>query len=478
MEIEPVVGLEVHAELSTKSKMFCGCPTGFGVSPNTEVCPVCLGLPGVLPVVNEEALKIGIRTSLALNCHINRHTRFDRKNYYYPDLPKNYQISQQYFPIGVGGHIEIEVGEEIKKVRINNVHLEEDAGKNLHEEGKDFSLVDLNRTGVPLLEIVTEPDMRNIEEVESFMNELRNILIYVNASDCKMEEGHLRFEANVSVKEKKEKKLGPRVEMKNLNSFKAVLQSLKFEIERQSKRLLKGEKILQETRLWDEEKGKTFPMRSKEEAKDYRYFPEPDIPPFEISEDLINRIKEEIPELPLLKRKRYIEEYGIGKREAKILSENKELSFFFEKTVEIFPHHRIVSNWIIGPVTRELNERGKNINEAKLTPEKLYKILDMLDKNIITQTNAKYCLHEVFDKGLDPEKIVEIRGWKQMNDEGEIGEIVRKVLNSNPNAVKDFKEGKSKAIGFLIGQVMRESGGKANPGKVREILEKKLKKLK
>ena len=474
MEIEPVIGLEIHTELSTQSKMFCHCSTRFGAPPNTQVCPVCLGLPGVLPVVNKEAVRIGVKTCLALNCKINRYTRFDRKNYYYPDLPKNYQISQQYIPIGVEGWVEFEVGEAVKKVRIHNIHLEEDAGKNIHEERKNFSLVDLNRAGIPLLEIVTYPDMRSVEEVDSFMNELRNILIYIGASNCKMEEGHLRFEANISVREKGSETLGPKVEMKNLNSFKAVLQALEYEIKRQGERLRRGEPIHQETRLWNEEEGKSFPMRFKEEAQDYRYFPEPDIPPLEISEEMIEEIKATLPELPLRKKRRFIEEYGLNRKEAEILTEEKEISQFFEETVKIYPNPKKVVNWLIGPVMRELNERGITVRESKITPGKLAKIIGMVEDSLITQTNAKYCLHEVFDSGEEPEKIVDKRGWKQVTDTGEIEKIVSEAIQKNPRAVKDLRNGKKQALGFLIGQVMRLSQGKANPGKVREILEREL----
>lgn len=474
MDIESVIGLEIHTELSTRSKMFCSCSTRFGASPNTQVCPVCLGLPGVLPVVNEEAVKIGIKTCLALNCKINKYTRFDRKNYYYPDLPKNYQISQQYIPIGVDGWVEFEVGGEVKRVRIHNIHLEEDEGKNVHEEGKNFSLVDLNRAGIPLLEIVTYPDMRSMEEVNSFMNELRNILIYIGASNCKMEEGHLRFEANVSVRRKGDEKLGPKVEMKNLNSFKSVLQALEYEIERQGDRLRRGEPVHQETRLWNEEKGESYPMRFKEEAQDYRYFPEPDIPPLEISEALIEEIRATLPELPLKKRERFIKEYGLSRKEAEILVEEQEISCFFEEVVKISPHPRLVVNWIMGPVMRELNERGLTIGESKITAAKLARLLEMVKGNLITQTNAKYCLHEIFDSGEEPEEIVQKRGWKQVTNEEEIEKIVREAIRRNPRAVEDINKGKKTAFGFLIGQVMKLSQGKANPGKVREILEREL----
>jgi len=474
MEIEPVIGLEVHVELATKSKMFCGCPTTFGGTPNSQVCPVCLGLPGVLPVVNREAVKIGIKTALALNCKINRYTLFDRKNYYYPDLPKNYQISQQYHPLGVEGWVDIEVDGFWKKIRIHNIHLEEDAGKNVHEEGKNYSLVDLNRAGIPLLEIVTYPDMRSLRELEVFMNTLRMILIYIGASDCKMEEGHLRFEANISVRRKGEEKLGPKVEMKNLNSFKIVLRAVEYEIKRQSELLEKGEKILQETRLWDEERGISLPMRFKEEAQDYRYFPEPDIPPLNISEEWIEEIKKELPELPHIKKKRFKEELGLGEKEAETLVSDVELAKFFEETLKSYKNVRNLVNWMVGPVLRELNERKISISESLLKPERLIKIMEMVEKSLITQTNAKYCLREVFETGKEPEEIVKEKGWIQVMDAGEIEKWVEEAIKGNPKAVEDYRKGKKQALSFLIGQVMKLSRGKANPQKVREILESKL----
>ena len=474
MEIEPVIGLEVHVELATRSKMFCGCSTEFGGEPNSRVCPVCLGLPGVLPVVNREAVKIGIKTALALNCEISRLSLFDRKNYYYPDLPKNYQISQQYHPLGREGWVEIDTGENTKRVRIHNIHLEEDAGKNLHEEGADYSLVDLNRAGIPLLEIVTYPDMNRLEEVRVFMETLRNILLYIGASDCRMEQGHLRFEANISVRRKGENKLGPKVEMKNLNSFRMVMRALEYEFKRQSELFIKGERILQETRLWDEERGRSFPMRYKEEAQDYRYFPEPDIPPLRISPEWIEEIKRELPELPHLKKRRYREEFGLSEREAGIIIGDKDLSDFFERTISLYPRVKVVVNWLISSVLRELNERKKGIRETPLSPEYLVKILRMLEKGVITQTNAKYCLREVFDTGKDPEKIVEEKGWIQVTDEGAIEEWVREVIEKNPQAVNDYQSGKKTALSFLVGQVMRLSRGKANPQKVQELLREKL----
>lgn len=474
MEIEPVIGLEVHVELATRSKMFCGCSTKFGEEPNSQVCPVCLGLPGVLPVVNREAVRIGIKTALALNCQVAEITLFDRKNYYYPDLPKNYQISQQYHPLGVEGWVEIDRGKDTKRIRIHNLHLEEDAGKNLHEEGENYSLVDLNRAGIPLLEIVTYPDMNELEEVKVFMETLRNILIYIGASDCRMEQGHLRFEANISVRRKGEKELGPKVEIKNLNSFRMVLQALEYEIERQKELLLRGERILQETRLWDEERNISLPMRFKEEAQDYRYFPEPDIPPLRISSEWIEEIRRELPELPHLKKRRYIRELGISEKEAEIITGDKDLSEFFERTLALYSQVKPVVNWITGPVLRELNERKKGISETSLSPEYLAIILQMLEKKLITQTNAKYCLREVFNTGKNPEEIVREKGWIQVSDEETIEAWVREVIESNPQAVKDYQSGKKSAISFLVGQVMKLSRGKANPQKVQELLREKL----
>lgn len=477
MKYEPVIGLEIHSELATETKLFCGCSTKFGASPNSQVCPVCMGLPGVLPVVNEKAVEYMLKIALVLNCKIIQKTKFDRKNYYYPDLPKNYQISQQYFPFAKDGFLEITVGGTKKRVGIGNIHLEEDAGKNIHPEGENYSLVDLNRTGIPLVEIVTNPDMRSLEEVETFMNTLRTLLLYTEVSDCKMEEGSLRFEANISVREKGSDILPPRVEIKNLNSFKIVMSAAKHEIERQSKQLEKGEKVLQQTRLWDEKKQRTYPMRGKEEAQDYRYFPEPDLPTISISGADIKETKKNLPELPGIRKERFIKKYGLTEYDTDILISSKDTADFFEECLKVkgFNPPKEIANWIIGPVTRYLNEYNIGISETKLTPQLLVGITTYVHEGVINQNTAKKILPEILGKGKRPEQVIKEKSLTQVTDKDEISEIVDKVLKENPEAVNDFKEGKSKAIGFLVGQVMRSSKGKANPNIVNKLLKEKLK---
>ncbi|MBU0534198.1 MAG: Asp-tRNA(Asn)/Glu-tRNA(Gln) amidotransferase subunit GatB [Candidatus Omnitrophica bacterium] len=483
MTYEPVIGLEIHAELATETKLFCGCSTKFGSPPNSQVCPVCMGLPGVLPVVNEKAVEYMIRTALALNCIITHLTKFDRKNYYYPDLPKNYQISQQYLPFAKDGFLEIKLGDKIKRIGVDNIHLEEDAGKNIHLENGQASLVDLNRTGIPLIEIVTKPDMRSLEEVEVFMNNLRDILLYIGISDCKMEEGSLRFEANISVREKGEDILSPRVEIKNLNSFKIVLAAIKYEVERQKETLEKGEKVSQETRLWDEEGQKTHPMRSKEEAHDYRYFPEPDLPPLFISDEEIERIKKELPELPNARKERFAVEYGLTEYDSNILISNKETADFFEECLKEFNQSRSdnigakeIANWLIGPVAGYLNEHNITITESKLTSEHLISLLTLVKEGKINQNTAKNILTKIFEKGKHPQEIVKENGLAQVTDEEELSQAVDKVLKENQQVIDDFKKGKTNAFGFLVGQVMKSTKGKANPKIVNELLNQKLKK--
>jgi aspartyl-tRNA(Asn)/glutamyl-tRNA(Gln) amidotransferase subunit B len=482
MRYEPVIGLEIHAELATATKLFCGCSTKFGAPANSQVCPICMGHPGVLPVVNERAVEYMVRISLALNCKITNLTKFDRKNYYYPDLPKNYQISQQYFPFAKDGFLEIKTGETLKLIGIDNIHLEEDAGKNIHPEGKLFSLVDLNRTGIPLVEIVTKPDLRDTKEVEIFMNNLREILLYIEISDCKMQEGSLRFEANISVREKGQTHLPPRVEIKNLNSFKIVLSAIKYEIERQKETLKKGEKVLQETRLWDEEKQITHPMRSKEEAQDYRYFPEPDLPPLFIQDEEIERTKKTLPELPSVRLERFRDKYGLTEYDSSILISSKDTADFFEECLKEFNRScpdnvgaKEIANWLIGPVMRHLNERNATISESKITPHHLISLLKLIKGGKINQNTAKNILAEIFEGGKSPEELVKKRGLTQVTDEEEISSIIDNVLKDNPEARDDFKKGKTKAFGFLVGQVMRLTKGKANPKIVNELLNRKFK---
>ncbi|MDD5454342.1 MAG: Asp-tRNA(Asn)/Glu-tRNA(Gln) amidotransferase subunit GatB [Candidatus Ratteibacteria bacterium] len=496
MTYEPIIGLEIHSELATATKLFCSCPTKFGAPANSQVCPICMGHPGTLPVVNEKAVEYMVRTALALNCKIAEITTFDRKNYYYPDLPKNYQVSQQYHPFGKDGFLEIKTGNGAKRIGLDNIHLEEDAGKNVHPEGKSVSFVDINRAGIPLVEIVTKPDLRDVEEVEIFMNDLRNILLYTGVSDCKMQEGSLRFEANISVRERGQNYMPPRVEIKNLNSFKIVLSAVKHEIGRQMKMLEKKETVLRETRLWDDEKQITRPMRSKEEAHDYRYFPEPDLPPLFISQEEIEKIKKELPELPNARKERFAVDYGLTEYDSNLLTSSKEMADFFEESLKVFNQlHPVrnspdiasgrtisngakeIANWLIGPVTRYLNEHNISIKETKLTPELLVGITTYVHEGIINQNTAKNILPEILEKGKSPEELIKEKGLTQVTDEGEISRAVDKVLQANQQAVKDFQNGKTETLGFLVGQVMKITKGKANPKIAGELIKKGLKNL-
>lgn len=476
MDYEPVIGLEVHAELDTDTKLFCGCQATFGADPNTRTCQICLGMPGTLPVMNRKAFEYVLRASLALNCKINRRTTFDRKNYYYPDLPKNYQISQDIAPVGVDGEIIIPVDGEMKRVRIVNVHIEEDAGKLLHPEDspRAGSLVDLNRAGVPLAEIVTAPDMRNVEEVESFMETLRNILLYTGVSDCKMQEGSLRFEASVSLRPVGEEKLGNRVEIKNLNSMSAVIKALRFEIERQAEELNSGGKIDQETRLWHEEEGRSARMRSKEFAHDYRYFPEPDLVPVEISEEYIEKIRQSIPELPALRAKRFIDSHKLSRHEARILTSSRSLADFFERCLELLNEPRLLSNWISNQLLAIMNQKGVTPETLTLKPEHFAGLMKLVSDGTISAKNAVDILPELLDSGRAPEEIVEERGLKQISGSDELEQMVEQVISENTKAAEDCKAGKKQALNALLGGVMRLTKGRANPGVVKELIEKKL----
>lgn len=479
MAYEVVIGLETHAELSTVTKLFCGCNTKFGAEPNTQICPICLGMPGVLPVVNKKAFEYALKAALALNCTINRYTNFDRKSYYYPDLPKNYQVSQNYYNLGVDGFIIIEVNNAIQKIRIHNVHLEEEAGKLIHpaEAGADYSLIDFNRAGIPLLEIVSYPDMRNIAEVESYMQTLRKIIFYTGISDCKMQEGSLRFEASISLRKTGEKKLGNRVEIKNLNSMKSVLKAIEYEISRQSELLNRGEMIERETRLWDEIRGRSVRMRSKEEAQDYRYFPEPDLLPFVIDEKWMCSIKDTIPELPLERKQRFVASFQLSNYDADLLTEDKILSDFFEECVKVVNLPKAFCNWIINDLLREVKEKRLDIASLKMKPEQLASLVGMIDDGTISNTIAKEVFSEMIDTGKEPKTIIVEKKLAQISDEWQIIEIVDKVIVSHPNAIEDYKKGKKNAIAFIIGQVMKESKGMANPKIVNEILKSKLKGL-
>ncbi len=475
MKYELVMGLETHAELDTESKLFCGCSTKFGSEPNTQTCPVCLGLPGVLPVMNKKAFEHSLKAALSLSCEISEFTNFDRKSYYYPDLPKNYQTSQNYFNIGNNGYVDIVVKGKEKRINIHNVHLEEEAGKLVHPEtsGANYSLVDFNRAGVPLLEIVTQPDMRSVEEVESYMQTLRNILLYIGVSDCKMQEGSLRFEASISLREEGSNVLGNRVEIKNLNSMKAVLKVLAYDMSRQSSLLDKGEDVLMETRLWDDVDFVSRRMRSKEEAHDYRYFPEPDLVPVWIDQEWIDETRATIPELPVSKRQRFVNEYTISDYDAGILTEDKLLADYFEECVKMSQDSpKELSNWIINDVLRELNERKTNVQDFIVSPKMLVELVKI--KPTIGSSIAKDVFVEMINTGKTAPSIVKEKNLTQMDDVSELNDIVTKVIEENPKAAEDYGKGKKSALTFLIGQTMKVTKGKANPKILTEIFKGKL----
>ena len=475
MKYEVVIGLETHAELDTESKLFCGCSTKFGSEPNTQTCPVCLGLPGVLPVMNKKAFGYSLKAAVTLHCEINQFTNFDRKSYYYPDLPKNYQTSQNYFNIGNNGYVDMVVDGKGKRINIHNVHLEEEAGKLVHPEASDanYSLVDFNRAGVPLLEIVTQPDMRSIEEVESYMHTLRNILLYIGVSDCKMQEGSLRFEASISLREHGSTVLGNRVEIKNLNSMKAVLKVLAYEMSRQSSLLDDGKEILLETRLWDDVDAVSRRMRTKEDAHDYRYFPEPDLVPFWINQEWIDETETTIPELPVSKRQRFVKEYSLSDYDAGILTDDKSLADYFEECVGLSQDSpKELSNWIINDVLRELNERKVYVQDFTVTPETLVGLIKI--KPTIGNSIAKEVFVEMANTGKDAPTIVREKDLTQMDDTSELNEIVIKIVEENPKAVEDYGLGKKNALAFLIGQTMKITKGKANPKILTELFKQRL----
>ncbi|MBS1259694.1 MAG: Aspartyl/glutamyl-tRNA(Asn/Gln) amidotransferase subunit B [Candidatus Scalindua arabica] len=475
MKYEVVIGLETHAELDTESKLFCGCSTKFGSEPNTQTCPVCLGLPGVLPVMNKKAFEHSLKAALSLSCKISEFTNFDRKSYYYPDLPKNYQTSQNYFNIGNNGYVDIIVKGKEKRIDIHNVHLEEEAGKLVHPEtsGANYSLVDFNRAGVPLLEIVTQPDMRSVEEVESYMQTLRNILLYIGVSDCKMQEGSLRFEASISLRENGSNVLGNRVEIKNLNSMKAVLKVLAYEISRQSSLLDKGEDVLMETRLWDDVDSVSRRMRSKEEAHDYRYFPEPDLVPVWIDQEWIDETRTTIPELPVSKRQRFVNEYTISDYDAGILTDDMHLADYFEECIGLSPDSpKELSNWIINDVLRELNERKTKVQDFVVSPKMLVELVKI--KPTIGSSIAKDVFGEMINTGKTAPSIVKEKNLTQMDDVSELNDIVTKVIEENPKAAEDYGKGKKSALTFLIGQTMKVTKGKANPKILTEIFKEEL----
>jgi aspartyl-tRNA(Asn)/glutamyl-tRNA(Gln) amidotransferase subunit B len=474
MIFETVIGVEVHAQLRTNSKMFCGCGTTFGLSANSQTCPVCLGLPGSLPVINQAAVEMAVRAGLALNCTIATNNRFARKNYFYPDLPKGYQISQYELPICQHGWIEIRDGRGTKQIRIRRAHLEEDAGKNIHQTGTSGSRVDLNRAGTPLLEIVTEPDMRSADEVVAYLKGLREILMYLDVCDGNMEEGSFRCEPNLSLRPSGRQEFGTKVELKNINSFKYVKDAVEYEIKRQTKVLNEGGTIRQETRLWNIERGETAVMRSKEEAHDYRYFPDPDLVPLKLDNEWIQGFRTALPELPAVRTKRFMSDYGLPEYDATILTASKGMADYFEVCVKQFNQPKTVSNWVMGELMRELNNSGTDISASPITPERLVSLLQMVGKGIISLKVAREIFPELYSSGKTPEQIVQEKGLTQVSDEGALAKIIEEVLGKNPGQVAQFKEGKQQVLGFLVGQVMKASGGKANPGKVNELLKNKL----
>ena len=474
---ETVIGLEVHVELKTRSKIFCDSTTEFGGEPNTHVCPVCLGLPGVLPVVNKTVVEYAIRAALALNCQIAGFSKFDRKNYYYPDMPKNYQISQYDLPIAGHGYLDIDVNNEVRRIGITRLHMEEDAGKLVHQgtiTTTPYSLVDYNRAGVPLVEIVSGPDLRSPEEARVYMEKLKTIIQYTGVSDCKMEEGSLRCDANMSIRPVGSEQFGTKTEIKNLNSFKALYRALSYEVERQTGVLNKGGRIVQETRTWDEREGVTLPLRSKEYAHDYRYFPDPDLVPMIIDPEWVEDIRRSLPELPDARRERYMQEYGLPGYDAGILTSTKELADFFESCVSAYPNPKAVSNWMMGDLSRLLNAGGVELTACKIKPAQMASLLQLMDEGIISGRIAKTVFEEMFASGKDPGDIVKEKGLVQISDKSAIMAVVEDVLAKNPKSAADFRAGKERALGFLVGQVMKTTRGKANPELVDKLLKEKL----
>jgi aspartyl-tRNA(Asn)/glutamyl-tRNA(Gln) amidotransferase subunit B len=469
---EIVIGLEVHVELQTKTKIFCGCATGFGAEPNTQTCPICLGHPGTLPVLNRQAVEYALKAAMALNCEIGSVSRFDRKNYFYPDLPKAYQISQFDHPIGVNGYMDIEVDGRTKRIGIHRLHLEEDAGKLTHEP--DGSLVDLNRTGTPLIEIVSEPDFRSPEEAVAYLEKLKSIMEYCGVSDVKMEQGSLRCDANISIRPVGETKLGTKTELKNMNSFRTVLRGLQYEAARQIDVVESGGTIVQETRRWDEAQGKTISMRSKEEAQDYRYFPDPDLVIVEIDEAWKERVRASIPELPDARKARYVSEYGLTPYDAGVLTSSVKLSDLFEDTLKHTADAKAAANWLMTDLLGYLNQNGLELSDVKLTGRGLGEMISLIGSGTISGKIAKTVFKEMLETGKPPKTIVEEQGLVQISDEGAILEVVDRVIAANPQSVADYKAGKEKAIGFLVGQVMRETKGKANPGLVNKLIAERL----
>jgi len=476
MEYEAVIGLEVHAQLLTHSKIFCGCSTKFGTPPNTHTCPVCLGMPGVLPVLNRKVVDFTIRLALATHCQIARISRFARKNYFYPDLPKGYQISQYELPVAQHGWLDIEVNGKSMRIGITRIHLEEDAGKLIHDESQPLSYVDFNRTGVPLVEIVSEPDIRTPEEAATYLKKLRDIVRYLEICDGNMDEGSLRCDANISLRPTGSEGLGVKTELKNMNSFRFVQRALEYEIKRQRAILEQGGTLVQETRLWDSDKGVTHGMRGKEEAHDYRYFPDPDLVPVLIEDEWIEKVRQGLPELPDAKKARFVKEYELPEQDGIVITGSKELADYFEACVARFPQPKKVSNWIMVELLRELKRDDREIDKCPVTPQALANLLKMVEEDVISGKIAKTVFEEMYATGKTPEDIIEEKGLKQVTDEGEIGEVIDSVLATHPNEIEEFRAGKEKLLGFFIGQIMKQTRGKANPKIVNDMLKDKLRK--
>lgn len=475
-EYETVIGLEVHVELATKTKIFCGCSTAFGGRPNSHTCPVCTGMPGSLPVLNKKVLEYAVAVGLATNCEITRYCKFDRKNYFYPDNPQNYQISQLYLPICRNGYVEIETESGGKKVGIHEIHMEEDAGKLIHDEWEDCTLVDYNRSGVPLIEIVSEPDMRSAEEVIAYLEKLRLIIQYLGASDCKLQEGSVRADVNLSVREVGAEEFGTRTEMKNLNSFRAIARAIEGEKNRQIDLLESGEAVVQETRRWDDAKETSYAMRSKEDAQDYRYFPDPDLTPIYVSGEFLEEIKGKQPEFRTEKMKRYKEEFDIPEYDIEIITGSKHMADIFEATVALGAQPKKVSNWLMGETLRLLKEKELDAEDIRFSPEHLAALIALTDARAISSTVAKEVFEVLFEEDIDPEQYVEEKGLKTVQDEGALKETVLQVIAANPQSVEDYHNGKEKAIGFLVGQTMKAMKGKADPASVNQLLKEALQK--
>ena len=473
-QYETVIGLEVHVELATKTKIFCGCSTAFGGAPNTHTCPVCTGMPGSLPVLNKQVVEYAVAVGLATNCQITQYCKFDRKNYFYPDNPQNYQISQLYLPICRNGHVDIKTEQGKKAIGIHEIHMEEDAGKLIHDEWEDCSLVDYNRSGVPLIEIVSEPDMRSAEEVIAYLEKLRMTVQYLGASDCKLNEGSMRADVNLSVREVGAKEFGTRTEMKNLNSFKAITHAIEGERERQIELLESGKEVVQETRRWDDAKEYSYAMRSKEDAQDYRYFPDPDLVPVYISDEWLAAIRDKQPEFREAKMARYKEEFDIPEYDIGIITDSKHMADLFEETVAICKQPKKVSNWLMGETLRLLREKSMDPEDIRFSPENLAKLIGLVDAKAINSSVAKEVFEVMFEQDVDPEHYVEEKGLKTVNDEGALRKTIEDVIAANPQSVEDYHNGKDRAIGFLVGQTMKAMKGKADPALVNQILKELL----